>query len=214
MEDLILNGPNKKLGNISPLVSLLSNESLNNSYFLKLTYKIGATLLGIKPAELLSLSLAGSGSSEWENYIKCLRCSTEIGFRETRKKERTLFFVFHSKCLNDTLSEKITLKFLQELGYPPEYSLEKYLDHLLEKLPGCDFPHEVGIFLGYPLKDVMGFLGYLSLEKVKTKGWNYYGHSRMSELRYDLFALARLKTQEVISVWKPEHRKMFSSKSV
>lgn len=205
MEDLILNVRNKKLDNIFHLLNLLSSDSLINPYFLKLTYKIGATLLGIKPAELLSLSFAGSESSEWENYKTCLSRNSEIGFREIKKEKRSLFFVFHSKCLNDTLSGKITLKFLQDLGYPLQYSLEKYLGHLQGKLLDCDFPHEVGVFLGYPLKDVMGFLGYLSLEKVKTKGWSYYGHTRMSELRYDLFVQGRFKMQEVISVWNSEY---------
>ncbi|SHK60846.1 Protein of unknown function [Tepidibacter formicigenes DSM 15518] len=54
-------------------------------------------------------------------------------------------------------------------------------------------PDEIGVFLGYPLKDVMGFIGHPSLKLTKIKGWRVYGDSRLSDKRYMEFFNARKK---------------------
>ena len=43
-------------------------------------------------------------------------------------------------------------------GYPLAGGLEAMLDHLASRMAGSGgFPHEVGLFLGYPAEDVEGF---------------------------------------------------------
>lgn len=47
---------------------------------------------------------------------------------------------------------------LKECGYAGT-SAEKALDHLERRIGQCEeFPHEIGLFLGYPLGDVRGFI--------------------------------------------------------
>jgi hypothetical protein len=38
-----------------------------------------------------------------------------------------------------------------------------------------DFPHEIGFFLGYPIKDVFGFMGLCDLPLVGNGPWKMYG---------------------------------------
>ena len=59
----------------------------------------------------------------------------------------------------------IFLAFLESCGYESGDT-----DFLLKQLSGrlCleqDYPHEIGLFLGYPLADVVGF--------IENRGWNY-----------------------------------------
>ena len=61
------------------------------------------------------------------------------------------------------------------MGYPREYNVETYLDELINRLESKEFPHEIGIFLGYPLKDVLGFMGYGKKELTEVKNWRIYG---------------------------------------
>ena len=47
---------------------------------------------------------------------------------------------------------------LERDGYPLAGGLEAMLDHLASRMAGSGgFPHEVGLFLGYPAEDVEGF---------------------------------------------------------
>lgn len=48
--------------------------------------------------------------------------------------------------------------FLEQYGYV-DLCVEKALEHLQKRIAASDgFPHEIGIFLDYPLADVIGFI--------------------------------------------------------
>ena len=63
------------------------------------------------------------------------------------------------------LSEKRVSELLESCGYDTELSVEEKLDILEERISCSSFPHEIGIFLGYPVDDVLGF--------IENKGANY-----------------------------------------
>ncbi len=85
-----------------------------------------------------------------------------------RRPESALILLFRPAQLMETLRQRDVQNFLSKYGYPlPEktkYSdgdcqLYVYLHHLKDRIAQCDgFPHEIGIFLGYPLCDVQGFI--------------------------------------------------------
>ena len=78
------------------------------------------------------------------------------------------------------------------------YNLNKYIDILVDKLHSNEFPHEIGIFLGYPLKDVVGFMGYGNYKFYKTKNWRVYGDPSVSEKVYNSFVSDRNKMKELL----------------
>lgn len=188
---------------IGGLLHLLKTKFLCNTY-IGLTNKIGATIMGVKPAELINLTLCKEKNNmEWETYKSCLFDHTGVRIREIRiLNGRLQVLVYHEKALEDTLSHQVTLKFLRSLGYPSNYSLSGYLDILYKRLNqnlfNRDFPHEIGIFLGYPLKDVIGYIGHPSLPLVSKKGWNYYGNTKASNIQYEKFLRARTQVKEFI----------------
>ena len=73
----------------------------------------------------------------------------------------------------------------------------KYI--LIDKLNSKDFPHEIGIFLGYPLKDVVGFMGYGNYKFYKTKYWKIYGDPEISDIVYNNFLKDRKAMRHIIS---------------
>lgn len=183
------------------VVDSLCNKPSGNCYLLHLVDLIGATMVGVKPAELLNIPLTkvGTTNSHWEECKVCLLLNKSIKLREIRKQNGSAqVFFYHSTSLNTALCSKANSRFLQELGYPKQYSVEGYVDFLVKRLNSNDFPHEIGIFLGYPLKDVLGFMGHSSLKLVKTKGWKIYGNENISNKRYQSFVQARTKVREHI----------------
>lgn len=92
-------------------------------------------------------------------YIKILRtfiCSDS----------NYLIFAYRKTRLSNRINEKLIKEFLSQYGYSNCKELNDYLYVLTNKLI-CSkkFPHEIGIFLGYPLNDVKAF--------IKEKGKNF-----------------------------------------
>lgn len=69
---------------------------------------------------------------------------------------------------------------------------EYYINQLESKLIYNNLPPEFGIFFGYPLKDVIGFIGHPSLKHIKTTAWKVYGNPKLSDE-----VLAKFKESEL-----------------
>ena len=99
-----------------------------------LLVKLAPVILRVKPAGMLRLT----------------NCRQLAGGRQY-----DLFCVQLARAL----AEPEAAEFLQSCGYPATQELEPLLKELIARCrSGREFPHEIGIFLGYPLKDVRGFI--------------------------------------------------------
>ena len=72
-------------------------------------------------------------------------------------------------------------KFLRACGYRGEH-WEEALTELKDRLHMCEkFPHEIGLFLDYPLVDVIGFIRNTG-KNCKCSGcWKAYGNAKEAE---------------------------------
>ena len=114
----------------------------------------GVTFAGLKIASLVSLARGE------EDVIACLSrrfANKGFAFRLLREdEERLLVYICHRARLTKHLFSPDVRAFLARFGY--EYgSAEEALEQLKCRMKG-EFPHEIGVFLGYPLGDVCGFL--------------------------------------------------------
>ena len=72
--------------------------------------------------------------------------------------DRALIYVFRPNKLKKDLSQEDSKKLLSKAGYSGN-NIKVYLEHLSERIYKCqEFPHEIGLFLGYPVEDVKGFI--------------------------------------------------------
>lgn len=140
-------------------------------------------VLGKKPAVLLNVFF--ENPKEWETFKLLFSQQRPLQNREIRtlNRRRQIFF-YQQDILDSLLGQDPILDFLKTLNYPAAYSLETYLGFLQEKIVSLKFPDEIGVFLGYPLKDVLGFMGLLPLPYIKTQGWRIYGDEKLSDKVY------------------------------
>ena len=84
--------------------------------------------------------------------------------------------VYSEGLLNKRLSDNAVRSVLAEYGYSENFSLEECLDRLSVRIrESNNFPHEIGVFLGYPIEDVVGFIENKG-ENFKLCGaWKVYG---------------------------------------
>lgn len=74
------------------------------------------------------------------------------------QQERALVYVYRQEALAALLAQADVQAFLRAMGYgdtSPDGALA-FLRQRLAESP-C-FPHEIGVFLGYPLSDVIAFM--------------------------------------------------------
>ena len=148
-----------------------------SSYIKRILEILGPVILGSKPAEILNVSGKIDAKKDKLNNIQSFfnNCS-KISYHVINTHDGGIRVLFiNKKSLSEVLSNKKSVNFLKFVGYPSNYDLDEYLNILINKLNSDDFPHEIGIFLGYPLKDVLGFMGYGKNELFEIKGWRIYG---------------------------------------
>ena len=81
----------------------------------------------------------------------------------SNRKGCPLLFLYRRKGLEKALQEEKARILLERYGYDSS-NLDLCLTRLAKRLLECDFPHEIGLFLGYPAHDVDAF--------IKNKGQN------------------------------------------
>lgn len=74
------------------------------------------------------------------------------------KRDSALIYTYRRSLLEKELQQDGVESLLLRYGYP-DCKVESCLSYLRKRLYDYDcFPHEIGIFLGYPLQDVIGFI--------------------------------------------------------
>ena len=92
------------------------------------------------------------------------------------RADRAMIYVYRKSRLEKDLFSPETQLFLREFGYGQENNLPAILAKLAERLEkSSGFPHEIGLFLGYPLEDVKGFIANKGRNCKCTGYWKVYG---------------------------------------
>ena len=88
-------------------------------------------------------------------------------------KNKALIFVYRKNVLIELLSNSEIQEFLLGFGYE-DFNLEACFFILKKHLLNSDFPHEIGVFLGYPLNDIEAFIKYKGTDFKCVGCWKVY----------------------------------------
>ena len=93
-----------------------------------------------------------------------------------RYKDKALVYVWRKSHLQADLKKAGVANFLAQYGYR-HTDLKYALTRLRQRLNSSNsFPHEIGIFLGYPLEDVVGFIQNAGKNCKYTGYWKVYSN--------------------------------------
>lgn len=88
--------------------------------------------------------------------------------------ERVIVLFFHPELLQETLENPECVDFLKHCGYNTPLTPESALATLASRYRCRGCPHEIGIFLGIPLPDVLGFIVNGGKQAVAEGYWKIY----------------------------------------
>ena len=113
------------------------------------------------------------------------------------KNDRVLILVYRRSILESCLRDHEKLSFLNSIGYPFTDNIDCLLDYLRYRLnTSTSFPHEIGIFLGYELSDVLGFIN--NKECLYSGPWKIYSNIESKIKLFDKYEKCRTRVLHYI----------------
>lgn len=101
---------------------------------------------------------------------------------------KALVYVYRPEKLALTIKNSRVQEILRRSGYR-SFKVSCLINHLRRKLSMTksqdEFPHEIGIFLGYPIDDVVGFLENRGKNYLLTGPWKVYGDVCSAKCTFD-----------------------------
>ncbi|NQS76038.1 MAG: DUF3793 family protein [Peptococcaceae bacterium] len=158
-----------------------------------------STIRGKKPSTLLAFSRRRKNVfSLWHCYKQEICKKFNLDYYELKNTAETVTVLFYKqKILERVLNKKNNLCFLNSLGYQDAVNLEAKLGLLKNKFAST-CPHEVGIFLGFPVEDVIGFIMNKGKNYLLAGHWKVYLNRERAEMLFEIYDQARIEAAGVV----------------
>ncbi len=175
-----------KSGN-QPIKNHTSHMILSLEHYL--IHHCSPTLASLKTANLFSCTFENAEDvtrrvDYWDRQMKAKGIRLEI---LQQKGAWALVYVYREKKLQADLLKNGVPCFLEQYGYQ-ELSIEAALLHLKKRIVACGgFPHEIGIFLDYPLGDVIGFIENQGCNCKCSGCWKVYQNEEAALETFDKY---------------------------
>lgn len=148
------------------------------------------TLAGIKPASLFrvggDLAVLRRTAEVWDRRLQPLGLRVLV-LKECPRTNAGMVYLYRETWLKRILEDREHRRFLHGLGYTLE-SLEDVFSQLSRRF--CleqEYPHEIGVFLGYPFADVIGFIENRGKNFTCCGYWKSYGDPEVARRCFDSY---------------------------
>lgn len=114
-------------------------------------------------------------------YVKVLK----------EKNDRALVYVYRKQRLMEDWLKPGAKQFMECCGYTVN-EIDESIELLSQRICSSDeFPHEIGMFLGYPLGDVLGFIKNKGQNCKCTGCWKVYCNECQAVMLFERFEKCR-----------------------
>lgn len=146
----------------------------------------------------------------WEKYKNEVKEKIDVDFFELKKDETSTLVLFYNReKIKLGIRDNRSMEFLKRFGYNENMDIHECLSLLGKRFKNL-CPHEIGVFLGYPIEDVVSFVDYPS-SKCKMVGyWKVYHDiekaeiifNKYDEIKHDIMTLMMkgMKPTEVLNI--------------
>ena len=156
-------------------------------------YHCAPTLMGVKAGNLFSLkrNAYAAQADKMKDTLHTLGKKGLSAHIFHSPGDTTLVYLYRRELLEQNLSHPLSKKLLAKEGYAGE-DAEELLCQLRLRLEKSEaFPHEIGLFLGYPPEDVMGFVRHKGFNCKFSGCWKVYGDVGRAKTLFGQYAFCR-----------------------
>ncbi len=138
------------------------------------------TLAGMKPANLISLRYEDPELAK-RDIREMNRIFVRKGLRAVPLnycREHVLLYLYRPRFLRTEFDKPGVQELLEEYGYDcsdVDGCVARLGERIRMRHDNKEFPHEIGLFLGYPLEDVQGFIHHKDVGCKCVGCWRVYG---------------------------------------
>ena len=155
------------------------SRDISRTFEAVLVRQCAPTLAGMKPGSIFCfnhspLEVSRQKVCQWNKQLAPFGLTVQI-LLERPSSSSVIVFVYRHNRLEQMLSDDAYQSFLAQAGYE-RTNLDDLLEQLAQRLrTQPEFPHEIGVFLGYPLRDVIGFIENHGRNFTCCGFWKSYG---------------------------------------
>lgn len=163
-------------------------------------------LAGAKPATLLNIPNKRRECGQnlhtlWKRYgHEILADSPLVSYVLADNDASVSLLFYRPEEFEHHLARRDVRALLLRAGYPASASPSEILLQLATRLKGGRFPHEIGLILGYPAKDVAAFMGWINLPFACQGPWKMYGNPSESLRLVERFRCCRARMAEHLNI--------------
>ncbi|MDL2250614.1 DUF3793 family protein [Lachnospiraceae bacterium OttesenSCG-928-J05] len=172
------------------ICAMLATGSESQKVAAKVILQCAPFLKGIKVSCILNIE-AGSCCE-----LREVLANTDIKTKcLASRKGKCLVFLYRQESFRNHMKRADICKFLKGFGYR-EFGEREVLAHLQSRVEAFSdenigFPHEIGIFLDYPLEDVKGYIENLGQNSLYTGYWKVYHDLEKAKATFTSYQEAR-----------------------
>jgi hypothetical protein len=179
------------LANIYQMALRLRGERNRLELFVR--WAAGPVIGGIKPASMVRLPRNGMGRA-WDSWGEEIRRTLDVSAAILRQSPSGVLLLLYRRRMLRRALKGPSGRRLKSLSYPVESGLEPCLAYLANRFSDpARFPHEIGIFLGYPLEDVIAFCAGTPSPCECRGYWKVYHRPEKAKRAFAYMDRARLK---------------------
>ena len=123
----------------------------------------------------------------WGKYKNEVRDRLDVDYFELKKDKSNILVLFYdSEKINLSIKDNKNMEFLKRFGYNEHMDAAQCLSLLSNRFQYM-CPHEIGVFLGYPIEDVTSFVDCPNTKCKMVGYWKVYHDIESAEVIFNLY---------------------------
>ena len=168
------------------MLHFLNNCTPEEKFGFRVVTQCAPVLKGVKISNLITMKPGG-----WRKIRAYLKKSRIICIPLYADAEKEVLFLYRYEQLERHLKNREVLEFLRSCGYE-SFEVASVLVRLRRRYQlyagiSKEFPHELGVLLGYPVGDVQGFIDNRGENSLTSRYWKVYQNPKEAEKIFDLY---------------------------
>ncbi len=167
-------------------------------------YHAAPILKEVRPAVLVSIW--PECVAVWKNRERAMCRATGLRIAEVQRSGNlALYLIYSADAMAAALAEREAVGILAGYGYGADENIEARISHLRARFSGKNFPHEIGLFLGYPTGDVRAFIENNGKNCACCRYWKAYSNIEQAKKTWRRIDRAHACAIEILGDMPPIH---------